>query len=159
MLDILATLIPFSCGWWLGSSSHSTWDDLLDRIYSSLFFVLCVFCFILVIKFSFTLQHTHTHTRVIPEGFEEGWILPSQIQPYDIRMQDPFCWSWSTLFQVTKNKKIMYFEYFLPIHQVGTKWTTKNSILLRSTSLDMQILDPTISSLSKHLKLLTHHFF
>ena len=31
-------------------------------------------------------------------------ILPIQIQPYDIRMQDPFHWSWSTLFQVTRIK-------------------------------------------------------
>jgi len=37
----------------------------------------------------------------------------------------------------------MYFV--LPIHQVGAKWTAENSILLRSTSLDIQILDPTTS--------------
>jgi len=36
------------------------------------------------------------------------------------------------------------------------KWTTENSILLRSISLDIQILDPTISSWSKHLKTLTY---
>jgi len=40
----------------------------------------------------------------------------------------------------------MYFEYFSPIHQVGAKWTAENSIVLRSTSLDIQILDPTILS-------------
>jgi len=40
----------------------------------------------------------------------------------------------------------MYFEYFLHIHQVGIKWTAENNISLRSTSLDIQILDPTITS-------------
>jgi len=35
----------------------------------------------------------------------------------------------------------MYFEYFLPIHQVGTKQTAENSILFRSMFLDIQILD------------------
>jgi len=27
----------------------------------------------------------------------------------------------------------MYFEYFLPIHQVGTKWTAENSELVSLT--------------------------
>jgi len=40
----------------------------------------------------------------------------------------------------------MYFEFFLLIHQVGAKWTAENSILPRSTSVDIQILYPTISS-------------
>jgi len=40
----------------------------------------------------------------------------------------------------------MYFEYFLPIHQVGVKWTAENSLWLRSTSLDIQILYLIISS-------------
>ena len=35
---------------------------------------------------------------------------------------------------------------YMPIHQVSAKWMAKNSILLRATSLDMQILDPPISS-------------
>jgi len=38
----------------------------------------------------------------------------------------------------------MYFEYYLPIYQLGTKWTAENNILLRSTSLDIHILDLTI---------------
>ena len=52
----------------------------------------------------------------------------------------------------------MYFKYFLPIHQVGSKWMAENSILLRSMSLDIQILDLTISSRYKHLKTLTQQF-
>ena len=48
----------------------------------------------------------------------------------------------------------MYFEYFLPIHHVGAKWTAENSILFRSMSLDIQILDPIISSRTEHLKTL-----
>ena len=39
----------------------------------------------------------------------------------------------------------MYFKYFFPIHQVGAKWMAENSILLRFASLDIQIMDPTIS--------------
>jgi len=42
--------------------------------------------------------------------------------------------------------KNMYFYYFLTIHKVGAEWTVENNILLRSMSLDIQILDPTISS-------------
>jgi len=29
------------------------------------------------------------------------------------------------------------------MHQVGTKWMIKNSILLRSMTLNIQVLDPT----------------
>ena len=123
-----------------------------------------------------TYIHKHTHTHLcapahvylylchmiicIERDLGHFWrirgrILPTQIQCYDIWMQDPLRWSWSTLFQVTKNKKIMYFKYFLPIHQVGAKWMAENSIFLRFTSLDIKILDPTISSWFKHLKTLT----
>jgi len=38
----------------------------------------------------------------------------------------------------------MSFEYFLFIHQVCLKWTAKHSILLRSMTLNIQILDSTI---------------
>ena len=50
------------------------------------------------------------------------------------------------LFQVAKSKKIMFFKNFFPIHQVGAKWMAENSILLRSISLGVQILNLTISS-------------
>jgi len=38
----------------------------------------------------------------------------------------------------------MSFEYFLLIHQACVKWTAENSILLRSITLGIQILDPII---------------
>ena len=79
-----------------------------------------------------------SHSRRI-----RGRILPTQIQPYDIRMQDPLRWGWSTLFQVIKNQKSCILNT-LPIHQVGAKWRSENSILFRFTSLDIQILHPII---------------
>jgi len=53
----------------------------------------------------------------------------------------------------------MSFDYFLLINQVCIKWTTENNNLLSSMTLDMQILDPTIWSLSKHLNTPTDQFF
>ena len=47
-------------------------------------------------------------------GRIRGQILPTQIQPHNIRMQDSLCWSWSTLFQVTKNRKSCILNTFCP---------------------------------------------
>ena len=54
-----------------------------------------------------------------------GRIFFTQIQFYDIRMQDPLRWSWSILFQVTKNQKSYILNIFFPIHQVGSQWITE----------------------------------
>ena len=40
----------------------------------------------------------------------------------------------------------------------GAKWTAESSELIRSMSLDIQILDPVIWSWSKHLKIPTNQF-
>jgi len=40
--------------------------------------------------------------------------------------------------------KIKCFAYILLIHQADTKWKAESSILVRSMTLDIQILDPTI---------------
>jgi len=49
----------------------------------------------------FTLLSDIERDRLVTSGRIWGRILPTQIQPYFIWMQDPFWWSWSTLFQVT----------------------------------------------------------
>jgi len=84
-----------------------------------------------------------------------GLILLTQIQSYDIRMQAPFRWSWSTLLQVNKNQK-SYIVNIFSHPSSRCKMDGRNSILLKCTSLDIQILDQIISSWYKHLKTLTH---
>ena len=85
---------------------------------------------------TYIYTHTRAHTCVCWErerererdklvSFQKDFRLNllTQIQPYDIRMQDPLYWSWSTLFQVIKNKKNHIFICLFPIHQIGAKWT------------------------------------
>ena len=54
------------------------------------------------------------------------------------------------------NQKSSVLDIFFTHLSSGVKWTTKSSELLRSIFLDIQILDPTIWSWSKHLKTLTN---
>ena len=50
-------------------------------------------------------------------GRIRGRILPTQIQPYDILIQDPLGWNWSTLFELTINQKSSILNFFFLMHQ------------------------------------------
>ena len=93
--------------------------------------------------------------QILLEGRKCVWIVPTQIQPSDIRIQDPLCWSWSILFQISINQKSSVLNTFYSSTS-DAKWMAKSSELVRSMSLDIQILDPAISSWSKHLKTSTN---
>ena len=89
-------------------------------------------------------------------GRIQAKILPTQTQSYDIQIQDPLCWR-STLFKVTKKQKLSVLNTFA--HPSSRrKINGQNSILHRSTSLNIQMLDSTITAWSNHLKTLTHQF-
>ena len=69
--------------------------------------------------------------------------LPTHIQPFDIRIQDPLRWSWYIyIISSIYKPKIKCFEYFLSIHQVAQNGQLKVVSLL-DLCLGIQILYPT----------------
>ena len=94
---------------------------------------------------------------LFPEWYESISLSRSRERKIDLchsgRIQD---WTFPLNYNPTISEcKIHFVEvdqhYFKSIHQVGAKWTAENSILLRSTSLDIQIIDLIILLWSKTL--------
>jgi len=66
------------------------------------------------IKTELRSKHTHTHRDLCHSWRIWGRILPAQVQPYDILIQDPLRWSWSILFEVGINQKLSILKTFCP---------------------------------------------
>ena len=84
-------------------------------------------------------------------------ILPTQIQTSDIQIQGSLHWSWYKLFKVTKIKNQVFWMLFT-YPSSDAKWTAESSELVRSMSLDIQILNLAIWLYYKHLKTPTNQF-